>query len=566
MKKKLLNLGVFLLSVFQLFAQDHSPAFVPITHGGEYIVSKSQCVLPDQRRFIVERLKENTKRLKQEGILSSSRTSMVTLFDWPLQQAVGFNYNSYYGISNYIDQDLTYPNNLLDYNCGTRTYDLASGYNHRGTDIFLWPFSWHMVNNDQVEVIAAATGTIILKDDGNTDMNCDFSNPDWNAVYIEHADGSVAWYGHMKNGSLTSKTVGQMVTQGEYLGVVASSGSSTGPHLHFEVWTDNTYTTLVDPWDGGCNSMNGGTSWWNSQKPYRESTLNHLMTNNAPVVFNTCPTPATINEKDTFVQGSSIYFTTFYHDQQQNQVTDIRILQPNGTPWSTWSHTSPATYTSSWWYWWLNFPGTEPIGTWTFEVTYEGNVFTHDFQIESVLPVELVSFTGKKEEDEVALHWETASEAGNDYFEVQRSENGHHFETIGKVTGSGDSQSFNAYGFQDHKPIVGINYYRLNQVDYNDKQEFSKVIAVEFNQNSLDGKLEIYPNPTMGNIINITFDELPKEMSILNVYDQLGRRVVSDFPLYGTEEQVNLKNLSNGIYIFEVAVDNQVLYRKVLIQ
>ena len=50
-----------------------------------------------------------------------------------------------------------------------------------------------------------------------------------------HADGSVAWYGHMKAGSLTNKAVGQTVSSGEYLGIVGSSGNSTGPHLHFGI-------------------------------------------------------------------------------------------------------------------------------------------------------------------------------------------------------------------------------------------------------------------------------------------------------------------------------------------
>jgi len=49
------------------------------------------------------------------------------------------------------------------------------------------------------------------------------------------ADGSVAWYFHLKNGSVTTKAIGQPIAAGEKLGAVASSGCSSGPHLHFEV-------------------------------------------------------------------------------------------------------------------------------------------------------------------------------------------------------------------------------------------------------------------------------------------------------------------------------------------
>jgi hypothetical protein len=138
----------------------------------------------------------------------------------PLKQALGYNDNGYYGISNYIDQNPSFPNQLLDYNCGNRTYDISSGYNHAGTDIFTWPYYWQKMERNIVQVIAAAPGTIIAKSDGNFDQNCSFTACDWNAVYIMHADGSVAWYGHMKAGSLTNKTVGQTVLTGEYLGIV----------------------------------------------------------------------------------------------------------------------------------------------------------------------------------------------------------------------------------------------------------------------------------------------------------------------------------------------------------
>ncbi len=51
-------------------------------------------------------------------------------FIWPVQQASGFDYNSIWAISNHVDHNLSTPNLLSDYNCGTRTYDLSSGYNH----------------------------------------------------------------------------------------------------------------------------------------------------------------------------------------------------------------------------------------------------------------------------------------------------------------------------------------------------------------------------------------------------------------------------------------------------
>ncbi len=126
-----------------------------------------------------------------------------------------------------------------------------------------------MFNENGLEVIAAADGQIIYKHDGEFDMSCSFNSNPWNAIYIRHNDGSVAWYGHFKSGTLTTKNVGDTVTEGEYLGVVGSSGNSTGPHLHFEVYEDDTYAydKLIDPYSGPSNNWNA-TSWWQSQKMF----------------------------------------------------------------------------------------------------------------------------------------------------------------------------------------------------------------------------------------------------------------------------------------------------------
>src|SRR5438128_251253 len=133
---------------------------------------------------------------------------------------------------------------------------------------------------------AAAPGTILYKNDGNFDQNCALSDrAEWNAVYVLHDDGSVAWYGHMKSGSPTSKRVGDRVETGEYLGSVGSSGSSTGPHLHFEVY-DSSHQ-LIDPWAGQCNPSTAD-SWWAHQQPYYLPTLNRAFTASAAAVSRTC--------------------------------------------------------------------------------------------------------------------------------------------------------------------------------------------------------------------------------------------------------------------------------------
>ena len=50
------------------------------------------------------------------------------------------------------------PSEIRDYTCGTRTYDTSAGYNHRGTDYFIWPFPWHLMDTAPVDIRAAVCG------------------------------------------------------------------------------------------------------------------------------------------------------------------------------------------------------------------------------------------------------------------------------------------------------------------------------------------------------------------------------------------------------------------------
>jgi hypothetical protein len=210
----------------------------PPDGGGAFQLPTAPCVTPELRSSVVAMLQANLHALEVRGQLPAPQApglseANAVLFDWPLRLAPGVTYRSYYGISNYVDQDTAFPDKLLDYNCGNRSYDLASGYNHQGTDIFTWPFSRLMQANNTAQVIAAQAGTVIGKSDGNADNSCAMCTAcQWNAVFIQHADGSVAWYGHMKKNSLTAKNVGDAVVKGEYHRPAPAFRSVPEQHLH----------------------------------------------------------------------------------------------------------------------------------------------------------------------------------------------------------------------------------------------------------------------------------------------------------------------------------------------
>ncbi len=444
--------------------------------GGNYHLSAVRDELsPEQRASIVQTLQQSEDHLRNEGKLAAPLSVNLTSFQWPLRTAAGFTDNGYYGLSNYVDQNRT-SSGLLDYNCGNRTYD-----QHAGTDIATWPFPWQKMNQDQVEIIAAAAGTILLKSNGNNDQSCAFctSACSWNAVYIMHTDGSVAWYGHLKNNSITSKAVGQTVAAGEYLGIVGSSGNSTGPHLHLEVYTNSSYTTLIDPYAGNCNSLNGLVSWWSTQQPYTVSTFIKSMTHGAPPQMPGCAAGEQVNAKVNFVNGEVIYFGTYYRDQQIGQSVIHTVYRPDNSVYTNWSQTFTSNFSLSYWWYSLTLPIPSPTGIWRYAITYNGQTFSTNFAVNTILPLHIVNFTARKEASSVNLLLETSNEENVSRINLLKSSDGRSFSLLNSVAAKNDRT--NVYRMEDNHPAKS-NFYKVEIVDKDGSKNYSSVKHIAFNE------------------------------------------------------------------------------------
>ncbi|MBP6334991.1 MAG: peptidoglycan DD-metalloendopeptidase family protein [Bacteroidia bacterium] len=343
-------------------------------------VIEQECISDEEYLILERRCRENMKALNISVVQDSGNENVLQLLDWPLRAANGLTDCNFYHISAYVDHNIT-TGTIQDFNCGTITYD-----SHKGTDISIWPFSFYKMDNDLVEVISAAPGIIIDKHDGEFDRNCAATTVSANYVFIQHSDGSHALYWHMKNGSITNKAIGQSVVAGELLGVVGSSGSSSGPHLHFEIWSGGTVSTRVDPYSGSCNLLNPA-SWWISQKPYREPSILKASVHTTDAVFPGCPLTETSNESTVFqvpFQGPGLApgyakFYVFFRNEQSGLSADISILNPNGSTFSSWTYTSANDARVRSWAWSKLLP-TIP-GTYTFRATYNGTECSSDFEI-----------------------------------------------------------------------------------------------------------------------------------------------------------------------------------------
>lgn len=323
---------------------------------------------------------------KQEPPRTLARAHSVELA-WPVREAVGFTQPSVQAISNYLDQD-PMEDLIEDWNCGgesARTYD-----GHLGLDVFLAPFSWYQMEQDSGIVVAAAPGILREKVNDQPERSCSIDEPqgDANLVVIEQDDGSLALYAHMRTGSVTSRPIGARVEAGEYLGVIGSSGNSTGPHLHFEVgFWENREWVAQDPYQGMCNDINPD-SWWQQQPAYYEPAIMGLASHTAEPLYGDCPTTEQPNYSDEFSAGDVVTLSLSLRDFTQGSVMDADLLQPDGTIAARWTYTETADVHYPFAIWTLghNLPGSAQAGSWRLLVRYEGKEQSHTFRVDAPPP------------------------------------------------------------------------------------------------------------------------------------------------------------------------------------
>jgi hypothetical protein len=146
-------------------------------------------------------------------------------------------------------------------------------------------------------------------------------------------------------------------------------------------------------------------------------------------------------------------------------------------------------------------------------------------QSTSPLPVEFIAFTGVALDEQNLLNWSTATETNNQFFYIERSDDGVNFTTIGRKDGAGTTSMIHHYAFDDYSPIEGTNYYRLRQVDYNGSVMYSNIIALDFHRGHMT-VTNVKPNPTNGEV-NFDFNS-PVETAVHLVITDVTGRVVKD--------------------------------------
>ncbi|MCH8035057.1 MAG: T9SS type A sorting domain-containing protein [Bacteroidetes bacterium] len=200
-----------------------------------------------------------------------------------------------------------------------------------------------------------------------------------------------------------------------------------------------------------------------------------------------------------------------------------------------------------------------PVGTTIGYVSVDPN---------SVLPVELTSFSAILKDKEVLLNWSTATEVNNYGFDVERMRDGEDWNALGFVEGNGNSNSPKEYSFVDNNVSnAGTYYYRLKQIDNDGTYEFSNQIEVNFEApNSLELN-QNYPNP-FNPSTTISFN-LPEPGKVtLKIYNLVGEEIatlVDDYKQAGIHTfNFNAEGHPSGMYLYRLSTNGFTETKKML--
>jgi hypothetical protein len=101
-----------------------------------------------------------------------------------------------------------------------------------------------------------------------------------------------------------------------------------------------------------------------------------------------------------------------------------------------------------------------------------------------ILSVRFGSFTATLENENVFLHWTTLEEERVSHFEIERSQDGYYFETIGN-TSCANNPTGTSYSFNDNKPLSGYSYYRIKAINWDGIPDYTGLAAIHNDLNEV---------------------------------------------------------------------------------
>ncbi len=174
----------------------------------------------------------------------------------------------------------------------------------------------------------------------------------------------------------------------------------------------------------------------------------------------------------------------------------------------------------------------------------------------SPLPLTLLSFTVVLNKDKkAAATWTTTAEKNVKSFDVQRSDNGSNYTTVGSVIASNRS-GVNTYSLTDAQPLKGISYYRLKQADNDARTTYSSTVRITNNEGYA---VSVYPNP-VSQRLTVTHPQVEGLLLVLTMDGKLMKSVQAK----GGHTTIAVNDLATGNYLLQFVTGGETVTQKFL--
>ncbi|OSZ80107.1 hypothetical protein CAP36_02270 [Chitinophagaceae bacterium IBVUCB2] len=390
--------------------------------------------------------------------------------------------------------------------------------------------SGNLIHNASVNLNAASTGLFRFNGTGNQIISGN-NQPNFYNLTVEKSGGECQLQTGITLNNLLTLTSGSMFLNNQQIDLLTTGSliNETSTNRIYDITTGTGTIKIVRTLNApvAVNPGNLGAIITSLQN-FGSTTI--IRGHNAQFIVsaNSINRHYTITPTLNSSLNATLRFT--YFDNELNGQTESEQVQwhlPNGS--SVWNKRGGTVNTSS------NYVDLAGISSFDSKQSLISNNIVP-------LPLHLLEFKAEKTTTgKVLLTWKTADEINSSHFDIERSLTGLSWEKIGMVITVGQPGAIQSYQLTDYSPSANYNYYRLKQVDIDNRFEYSPVRLVMFDNSTT---IKVYPTLTKERS-QIYVSGISPEKILVELYDSKGSLLLQT-KMYSNS--FLLPKLSPGIY------------------
>jgi hypothetical protein len=170
----------------------------------------------------------------------------------------------------------------------------------------------------------------------------------------------------------------------------------------------------------------------------------------------------------------------------------------------------------------------------------------------TALPFSYVSLGAVNQYNHVLIDWQTVNETNVENYQIERSADQVNYQPVATV--NAENLTSNTYHWTDKNPLTESSFYRVRSVEVNGTSKYSDVVKV-VSSKATPG-ISVYPNPVIGNTVNLKLSNQQPGIYKVLVYNSFGAVVLThEFNCSAPNANVKLpvdKTISKGVYYLEI--------------